>query len=338
MENDEKSDDGAPFRSFGDKEPDFPYLTAHGTAAASKILGTLGLSPDAELIVVKLHNGRGYLTPLNQLDCYLKIYDHYHNLLKLDIDGEIGIKGAVISAHQYFHSYDALDGTPAETPLFSALSGLLLPQISHHLKELGAHIFAPVEVKPHSPRELTMSSLRILDGKPISPYQPKTPKMDINLVGGYDPSDGGIEHPFHSNIKLWAPTTRVSIAWVGPPPSGPGESPLKRWFRVGSSPQLGCAIAASLCAQLIGRGWKDPVLRMEKLAYPRPEIEKYPIKVLWNGINKSTWNKARERVGLEPLDLGEDKDQGNDQQAKPKSGGSKGNKKTGKGKKKKGGR
>ncbi|KAK6536572.1 hypothetical protein TWF281_000799 [Arthrobotrys megalospora] len=286
LPDDERSDYGRPFKGFGADEPSYKDPVYYGTMDASKIHGETGIAPWTELVVVKSPTGRGTITAISELDCFLKIYDHLMLLRGLDKDKELNFRGAVITTRHLELSTPAPNSPRLK---FYEARGKLLIEILVYLEAQNAYSFFPIFQHP--------SGVTSLPAKHILDAQKEHPNFlkKTAVIGAIRTSTGESLHLVHPGVKLYAPATDISMPGLyGNNPDDPDQPPDIK----GSGAGFPTALTAGVCAAMISRGWEDPLKRMEELAYKRTPNGP---NVIWNGINKATWSKARKKYGFPPI-------------------------------------
>ncbi|KAK6503099.1 hypothetical protein TWF481_008134 [Arthrobotrys musiformis] len=289
MPSDERNDDGRPFKGFGNSEPVRKILYT-GTVTASKIVGEAGIAPYADIVAVKLHTGRNTMNWINDIDCFLKIFDHYKLLHALDPYNELGFKGAVVVAGPGSNT-DNLEGQSNKVREGSA--EVLLREALYFLGRLNAHVFYSNVGKKENAFKFPRSQARRALGMPLGYLQEgdvELAKMTkAAIIGIADSEDGtkAIDKELPHLVKLYAPGI-AAAPWLFDHYRG---NPQKLPFINQVTSRYVSALAGGVCAVLISRGWEDPLKRMETIAYKRSDSKDSP-KVIWNGINLSTWEKA----------------------------------------------
>ncbi|EGX43401.1 hypothetical protein AOL_s00215g137 [Orbilia oligospora ATCC 24927] len=288
MPSDERSDDGRPFMGFGDDEPARKIFYT-GTVTASKIIGETGIAPSADLVAVKLQTGRNSYSFTNVLDCLLKIFDHFKLLKELDRDNELNYKGAVIIAASGSNQ-QGYEEEPVN--IFSKL----IIDILFQLGNLNAYTFFSGLSGKETTVRFPRSSLTLIK------FAPKTARFleKTSFVGSTDDAKGGVHaNKGHIRPRFFAPGT-VSVPWLYDHYRGNDK---KLPYISQTTTRYASAMAAGVCAALISRGWEDPLQRMEELSYRRKDGSDYP-KLIWNGINRSTWAKALHKYPISPKEGG----------------------------------
>ncbi|KAK6361583.1 hypothetical protein TWF730_005303 [Orbilia blumenaviensis] len=255
----------------------------HGTQMVSKLASPfIGFSRWSNVVVVKIQSGRNSVTPLNDLESLLKIYDNFE--YRMDQEQYDRIKGAVIvhTRSFLFRRHDA----------FERAYLYLLQEILEFLGGKNVYFFTATEGGTPDQEIKRHPAALILAGQRVS----SRAFTKATVVGGISQRTKLNVFQTDPNIKIYAPATKIWAPVICDPLSAhrfDAETGLEATLRKFSGPSYATAHAASMCALFMSRGWQNPLERMEELAYNRTENGP---KVIWNGIKRAAQRRALDRI------------------------------------------
>ncbi|KAK6361580.1 hypothetical protein TWF730_005300 [Orbilia blumenaviensis] len=286
MPSDERSDDHRPFAGFGKHESRYRESAfAHGTQVASQIIGTIGVAPHAEPIVVKLESGQGDITLTNNLECYLKIYDHMAMMRRERPDHYAG--AVVVQTFGFGIDNDDLDGGEQNQYYvdFRALMLEILYLLGHNRNVYT--FFAAGNGHPNEPIDSVPESW-VLDAQNIAP------KMSLRkaaVVGGVSTRTLLNSYQTGPGVRFFAPANDIAGPLFGVKTTARGGD-----FHFIHGTSFSTPLVAGLCARMITRGHLHDALDvMEALQYARAQGGP---RVIWDGVRKSDWAAARLRTRM----------------------------------------
>ncbi|KAF3316060.1 hypothetical protein TWF173_002838 [Orbilia oligospora] len=255
----------------------------HGTAVASKIVGRgYGLAPFADLVVVKVQNGRNSVNPyLSILDTLIKIYDDVKRSIARNDDG--AILGAVINLSV---SNNLSDLDDKERKWADSIMELYL-DILRHFEDIEPKVY--ITILGGNDDIDTPTPLSEYPRNQIIKERARNPGAfkQCLIVGGVDKNGAILYHG--SNIDFYGPAKDLAFAL---PPIDPKRPHLLDGIQLTSSgTSLSAPFVAGLLARTIGLNVKeiDPLEQMRQWAYPR---KRNGPKVVWNGIPQEVWEQA----------------------------------------------
>ncbi|KAF3114106.1 hypothetical protein TWF594_007815 [Orbilia oligospora] len=255
----------------------------HGTSVASKIVGRgYGLAPFADLVVVKVQNGRNSVNPhLSILDTLIKIYDDVKRSIAQNDGG--AILGAVINLSV---SNNLSDLDDKERKWADSIIELYLDILRHfediepkvYITILGGNddIDTPTPLSEYPRNQIIKERVR----------DPGAFKQCL-IVGGVDKNGAILYHG--NNIDFYGPAKDLAVAL---PPIDPKRPHLLDGIQLtASGTSLSAPFVAGLLARTIGLNVKeiDPLEQMRQWAYPR---KRNGPDVVWNGIPQEVWGQA----------------------------------------------
>ncbi|KAK6506616.1 subtilisin-like serine protease [Arthrobotrys musiformis] len=247
----------------------------HGTPVTGKIAGErTGVAQEAEIVVVKMTDGRGSINHDTIINSFVKVYD--------DILKNPGRNCIINFSSGWYHPNDRRyawnDKAAALHEFHIAYNRLAMDVLKKLLDLPNVVLVAPVD--------------NDTPGAPIYVYPARFGNLDefenkIVVVGGYDPRTGYVSNPWDDYVRVAAFYIDGGLAVEYPayPPK-----PTERQKRLQLESADGSSFVTGVIATILGTGisMADAIPYLYSQAYPR--VEGGP-NVVYNGIQIGQWTQ-----------------------------------------------